>query len=195
MWRRSAWEMSPKNMEEGEIMEEFLTDVKTLRERARENIEKGPVTDAYGADLERVVYVLNQALATELVCVLRYKRHYFTADGLNAQSAADEFLEHASEEQDHADQIAARIQQLGGEPDFNPDTLTGRSHSEYDSSKELEAMIREDLVAERVAIAAYTEIINWLGDGDPTTRRMLESILAVEEEHAEDMLDLLTGIN
>jgi bacterioferritin len=178
----------------GEHMEEFLTDVKTLRERARENIEKGPVTDAYGADLERVIYVLNQALATELVCVLRYKRHYFTADGLDAQSAADEFLEHAGEEQDHADQIAARIQQLGGEPDFNPDTLTGRSHSEYDSSKELESMIREDLVAERVAIAAYTEIINWLGDGDPTTRRLLESILAVEEEHAEDMLDLLTGI-
>jgi bacterioferritin len=176
-------------------MEEFLTDVKTLRERARENIDKGPVTDAYGADLERVIYVLNQALATELVCVLRYKRHYFTADGLDAQAAADEFLEHAGEEQDHADQIAARIQQLGGEPDFNPDTLTGRSHSEYDSSKELESMIREDLVAERIAIAAYTEIINWLGDGDPTTRRMLESILAVEEEHAEDMLDLLTGIN
>jgi bacterioferritin len=176
-------------------MEEFLTDVKTLRERARENIDKGPVTDAYGADLERVIYVLNQALATELVCVLRYKRHYFTADGLDAQAAADEFLEHAGEEQDHADQIAARIQQLGGEPDFNPDTLTGRSHSEYDSSKELESMIREDLVAERIAIAAYTEIINWLGDGDPTTRRMLESILAVEEEHAEDMLDLLTGIS
>jgi bacterioferritin len=179
----------------GNTMEEFLTDVKTLRERARENIEKGPVTDAYGADLERVIYVLNQALATELVCVLRYKRHYFTADGLDAQAAADEFLEHAGEEQDHADQIAARIQQLGGEPDFNPDTLTGRSHSEYDSSKELEAMIREDLVAERVAIAAYTEIINWLGDGDPTTRRLIESILAVEEEHAEDMLDLLTGIS
>jgi bacterioferritin len=176
-------------------MEEFLTDVKTLRERARENIDKGPVTDAYGADLERVIFVLNQALATELVCVLRYKRHYFTADGLNAQAAADEFLEHAGEEQDHADQIAARIQQLGGKPDFNPDTLTGRSHSEYDSSEELEAMIREDLVAERIAIAAYTEIINWLGDGDPTTRRLLEEILAVEEEHAEDMLDLLTGIN
>jgi bacterioferritin len=176
-------------------MEEFLTDVKTLRERARENIDKGPVTDAYGADLERFIFVLNQALATELVCVLRYKRHYFTADGLNAQAAADEFLEHAGEEQDHADQIAARIQQLGGKPDFNPDTLTGRSHSEYDSSEELEAMIREDLVAERIAIAAYTEIINWLGDGDPTTRRLLEEILAVEEEHAEDMLDLLTGIN
>lgn len=175
-------------------MEEFLTDIKTLRERARENIDMGPVTDAYGADLDRVIYVLNQALATELVCVLRYKRHYFTAEGLNAQSAAEEFLQHAGEEADHADMIAARIQQLGGEPDFNPDTLTGRSHSEYDSSKDLEEMIREDLVAERVAIAAYAEIIAWLGNGDPTTRRMLEGILATEEEHAEDMLDLLAGI-
>lgn len=176
-------------------MEEFLTDVETLRKRARANMKKGPVTDAYGADLERVVFVLNQALATELVCVLRYKRHYFTAQGLNAQAAAEEFLQHAGEEEDHADMIAARITQLGGEPDFSPETLTGRSQTEYDSSKELEKMIREDLVAERVAIASYTEIITWLGEGDPTTRRMLEQILAMEEEHAEDMLDLLAGIN
>jgi bacterioferritin len=175
-------------------MPEFLTDVKMLRERAREIIDQGPLTDLHGVDRDRVIGVLNQALATEIVCVLRYKRHYFTADGLNAQSAADEFLEHASEEQDHADQIAERIQQLGGEPNYNPDTLTGRSHS-ADSSEELEAMMREDLVAERVAIAAYCEIANWLGDGDVNTRRMLESILAVEEEHAEDMLDLLTGIS
>jgi bacterioferritin len=175
-------------------VEEFLTDVKTLREKARENIEKGPITDAYGADLERVLYVLNQALATEIVCVLRYKRHFFTAEGLNAQAAAEEFLEHAGEESEHADLIAGRIQQLGGQPDFNPDTLTGRSHSEYDSSEELMAMIREDLVAERVAISAYTEIIEWLGDGDPTTRRLLEGILANEEEHAEDMLDLLSNV-
>ncbi|MGA2123353.1 MAG: ferritin-like domain-containing protein [Acidimicrobiales bacterium] len=175
-------------------MPEFLTDVKMLRERAREIIDQGPLTDLHGVDRDRVIGVLNQALATEIVCVLRYKRHYFTADGLNAQSAADEFLEHASEEQDHADQIAERIQQLGGEPNFNPDTLTGRSHS-ADSSEELEAMMREDLVAERVVIAAYCEIANWLGDGDVNTRRMLESILAVEEEHAEDMLDLLTAIN
>lgn len=172
-------------------MEEFLTDVETLRKRARTNMKKGPVTDAYGADLDRVIFVLNQALATELVCVLRYKRHYFTAKGLNAQPAAEEFLQHAGEESGHADLIAARISQLGGEPDFNPDSLTSRSHSEYDSSKELVKMIEEDLVAERVAIAAYTEIIAWLGDGDPTTRRMLEEILAMEEEHAEDMLDLL----
>jgi bacterioferritin len=175
-------------------MEEFLTDVKTLRANARENMDKGSVTDAYGADLERVLYVLNQALATELVCVLRYKRHYFTAKGINAHSAAEEFLEHAGEEEGHADLIAARISQLGGEPDFNPKTLTKRSHSEYDDSSELEEMIREDLVAERVAIAAYTEIITWLGEGDPTTRRMLEEILAMEEEHAEDMLDLLDGL-
>jgi bacterioferritin len=128
------------------------------------------------------------------VCVLRYKRHFFTAQGLNAQPAAAEFLEHAGEESEHADRIAARITQLGGEPDFNPDSLSGRSHSQYDSSLELEEMIKEDLVAERVAIASYSEIIAWLGDGDPTTRRMLEEILAVEEEHAEDMLDLLSQV-
>ena len=172
-------------------MKDFLTDVQTLRKKAREDIDKGPVTDAYGADLERVIHVLNQALATELVCVLRYKRHFFTAQGHNAQAAAAEFLEHVGEEEQHADRIAARISQLGGEPDFNPESLTGRSHSQYDSSLELEEMIREDLVAERVAIASYTEMIAWLGQGDPTTRRMLEEILAVEEEHAEDMLDLL----
>lgn len=176
-------------------MKEFLTDVQTLRKRARENMDKGSVTDAYGADLERVLYVLNQALATELVCVLRYKRHYYTAKGIDAQPAADEFLEHAGEEEGHANQIAARIAQLGGEPDFNPETLLGRSHSEYNSSTELKEMIEEDLVAERVAIASYTEVIAWLGDGDPTTRRMLEEILSVEEEHAEDMLDLLSGIS
>lgn len=175
-------------------MEEFLTDVKTLRANARKNMSKGPVTNAYGADVKRVIEVLNQALATELVCVLRYKRHYFMADGLNAQAAAAEFLEHATEESAHADKIAARIQQLGGEPDFNPETLTGRSHSEYDSSSQLKAMIREDLVAERIAVSAYTEIIQWLGDGDLTTRRMLEEILANEEEHAEDMLDLMAGM-
>jgi bacterioferritin len=183
---------APKEIERE--MKEFLTDVATLRANARENMKMGPVTDVYGADLERVIFVLNQALATELVCVLRYKRHYYTAQGLSAQAAAAEFLEHAGEEQDHADLIAARITQLGGAPDFDPDSLTGRSHSEYDSSSELKKMIREDLVAERVAIASYTEVIAWLGDGDPTTRRMLEEILAMEEEHAEDMLDLLDGL-
>jgi bacterioferritin len=176
-------------------MEEFLTDIKTLREQARGCINKGPLTDAQGADLERIIFVLNQALATELVCVSRYKRHYFTADGLDAKSVAEEFLEHAGEEEDHAHTIAARIRQLGGTPNFAPDTLTARAQAEHHSSVVFEAMIREDLVAERVAIAAYAEIIAWLGDGDVTTRRMLEEILATEEEHAEDMLDLLAGIS
>jgi bacterioferritin len=181
--------------EGGEEMAQFLTDITSLRERAREKIEKAPLIDAYGADLERLVYVLNQALATELACVSRYKRHYFAAEGLNAKSVAEEFLEAASEEADHADMIAARIEQLGGKPDFNPDALTGRNHSTYHSPSEFEAIIREDLVAERVAIATYSEIIAWLGTGDPTTRRMLEGILAMEEENAEDMLDLLAGIS
>jgi len=177
------------------MMEEFLTDIKRLRERAREYIDKGPLIDPQGTDLERMVFILNQALATELVCVSRYKRHYFTADGLDAKSVAEEFLEHASEEEGHADTIAARIHQLGGQPDYSPDVLTGRGLAEHHSSSEFEAMIREDLVAERVAIAAYAEIIAWLGDADTTSRRMLEEILVTEEEHAEDMLDLLAGIS
>ena len=172
-------------------MADFLTDVKTLRERARTEIEKGPVTDAYGADRDRVVQVLNEALATELVCILRYKRHYFTANGINAEPVAAEFLQHANEEQAHADRIALRIVQLGGDPDFNPDTLTMRSHAEYDSSHDLIEMIREDLVAERVAIASYLEIVQWIGNGDPTTRRLLEDVLAQEEEHADDLVGLL----
>jgi bacterioferritin len=172
----------------------FLTDVETLRRQARQHIEKGPITDAYGIDSERVVAVLNEALATELVCVLRYKRHHFTAQGIDAGPVSAEFLQHAAEEQGHADQIAARISQLGGEPDFDPDTLTTRSHAEYVEGRDLLDMVREDLVAERVAIASYSEIIKWLGDGDPTTRRMLEDILAVEEEHAEDMLTILSTL-
>jgi bacterioferritin len=172
-------------------MGDFLTDVETLRKQAREHIEQGPITDAYGADRERVISVLNEALATELVCILRYKRHYFTAAGMNATAVAQEFLQHANEESLHADQIAARITQLQGSPDFNPDTLTARSHAEYDASSDLAAMVREDLVAERVAIASYSEIIRWLDDNDPTTRNMLEGILAMEEEHADDMLRLM----
>ncbi|MFC9606894.1 bacterioferritin [Streptomyces niveus] len=172
-------------------MAEFLTDIRTIRERARKEIEKGPVTDAYGADLGRVIQVLNEALATEIVCTLRYKRHYYTATGLYAEPVAAEFLEHAGEEQQHADRLAERIVQLGGEPDFNPDTLTKRSHAEYDASLDLIKMIKEDLVAERVAIAAYTEIAQWLGDGDPTTRRIFEDLLAQEEEHADDLRGLL----
>jgi bacterioferritin len=169
----------------------FLSDVETLRRRAREHIEQGPVTEAYGADRARVVAVLNEVLATELVCVLRYKRHYYMADGLSSGPVAQEFLQHATEEQGHADLVAARIVQLQGEPDFDPATLTTRSHAEYVEGESLLDMIREDLVAERVAIASYQEIVRWLGEGDPTTRRLIEDILAVEEEHADDLLTLL----
>ncbi|TKA12132.1 ferritin-like domain-containing protein [Actinacidiphila oryziradicis] len=175
-------------------MAEFLTDIKTLRERARQEIGKGPVTDAYGADLQRVLQVLNEALATELICVLRYKRHYYTATGLYSEPVAAEFLQHAQEEQAHADKLAQRIAQLGGEPDFNPDTLTSRSHTPYDASLDLLEMLKEDLVAERVAVASYTEIIQWLGDNDPTTRRVFEELLAQEEEHADDLRTLLERI-
>ncbi|MGP3950711.1 ferritin-like domain-containing protein [Streptomyces sp. 7N604] len=175
-------------------MAEFLTDIQTIRERARREIDKGPVTDVYGADLERVIQVLNEALATEIVCTLRYKRHYYTATGLYSEPVAAEFLEHAQEEEQHADMLAQRIVQLGGQPDFNPDTLTHRAHAEYDASRDLIEMIKEDLVAERVAISAYTEITQWIGTGDPTTRRIFENILAQEEEHADDMRALLERI-
>jgi bacterioferritin len=149
------------------------------------------VTQAYGADLPRVIQVLNEALATEIVCVLRYKRHYYTASGIHAGTVAAEFLEHAQEEQEHADMLAERIVQLGGDPDFNPDTLSTRTHTEYDASADLIDMIKEDLIAERVAIASYTEIVQWLGDGDPTTRRVFEHLLGQEEEHADDLRSLL----
>ena len=172
-------------------MNEHLSDVETLRANARAHIELGPVTDTYGADRQRVIAILNEALATELVCVLRYKRHFFMAEGLNAAPVAAEFAQHALEEQGHADQIAARIVQLQGEPDFDPATLVRRSHAEYVPGGDLVDMITEDLVAERVAIASYGEIIRWLGDADVTTRRLLESILAVEEEHADDLLTFL----
>ena len=170
---------------------DFLSDVTTLRERARRHIERGAVTPNYQADVQTVVRILNEALATEIVCVLRYKRHYYMAAGINAPQAQQEFLQHANDEQMHADQIAARIVQLGGEPNFSPDGLAARSHSEYVEGETLEDMIREDLVAERVAIDSYSEIIRYLGDKDPTTRRMMESILASEEEHAEDLASLL----
>ncbi len=172
-------------------MGDHLSDVKTLRANARKHIEKGPITDSYGADTKRVVTVLNEALATELVCVLRYKRHHYMAEGINSGPIAAEFLQHAAEEQGHADQIAARIVQLQGEPDFNPATLVARSHAEYVEGTTLAEMIEEDLVAERVAIASYSEIAAWLGNDDPTTRRLMEQILAVEEEHADDLLTFL----
>jgi bacterioferritin len=169
----------------------FLTDVKTLRRRAREHIERGAVTEGYRADPAVVVKILNEALATEIVCVLRYKRHYFMANGIHAQSVAQEFLQHANEEQGHADEISVRIVQLGGEPNLNPEGMLTRSHSEYVEGQSLIDMIREDLVAERIAIDSYSEMIAYVSDKDPTTRRMLEGILAVEEEHAEDMASLL----
>ena len=172
-------------------MDDFLSDIETLRRNARAHMELGPITDAYGADRYRVIDVLNEVLATELVCVLRYKRHYYTASGINSGPVAQEFLQHANEEQGHADQAAARIVQLQGEPDFNPATLLKRSHAEYVPGNDLVDMIKEDLVAERVAIASYQEIIRWLGEKDPTTRRMIEDILVVEEEHADDLLNLL----
>ena len=172
-------------------MTDHLTDIQTLRDQARAHIEQGPVTDDYGADRDRVIAVLNEALATELVCVLRYKRHYYMAEGINAGPVSAEFLQHAAEEQEHADRIAARIVQLQGEPDFNPATLVQRSHAEYVPGTDLVDMIKEDLVAERIAISSYGDIARWLGDGDITTRRLVESILAVEEEHADDMLNFL----
>ena len=175
-------------------MSDFLTDIQTLRERARAQMEQGPITSSYGADREKVIAVLNEALATEIVCVLRYKRHYYMADGLNAGPVADEFLQHANEEMGHADQIALRITQLQGAPNFDPAGITDRSHAEYVEGTTLVEMIKEDLVAERVAIQSYTEIIRWLGDNDTTTRRMMEDILAVEEEHADDLLDLLADL-
>ena len=172
----------------------FLSDVKELRRRARENFERGAITDSYEADSKVVCNILNQALATEIVCVLRYKRHYFMATGLNKDAVAAEFLEHANDEQGHADSIAERITQLGGSPDFNPEGLASRSHSEYKEGTSLSDMIKEDLIAERVAIESYTEIVRFLGEKDPTSRRLMESILAVEEEHANDMNDLLQKV-
>jgi len=169
----------------------FLTDIKTLRERARKHIEQGAVTEGYSADRETVIKVLNEALATEIVCVLRYRRHYFMASGIHAEGVAAEFLQHSNDEQGHADQIAQRIVQLGGAPNFSPEGLLTRSHAEYVEGETLSDMIKEDLVAERIAIDSYRDIIKYLDNDDPTTRRMMETILAVEEEHADDLVNLL----
>ena len=173
------------------MAKEFITDIKTLRERARKHIENGAVTEGYKADRDNVIRLLQEALATEIVCVLRYKRHYFMAQGIHAQSVAAEFLQHANEEQGHADQISARIVQLGGAPNLNPEGLLSRSHSEYVEGGSLVDMLKENLVAERIAIESYSEVIRWLGDKDVTTRRLMEEILAKEEEHADDLADLL----
>lgn len=171
-----------------------MTDVKEIRRRARKHIEEGAVTEGYAADRETVIKILNEALATEIVCVLRYKRHYFMAQGIHSDPIANEFLQHANEEQGHADQIAGRIVQLGGAPNFSPEGLQMRSHSEYAEGETLVDMIKEDLVAERIAIDTYTEMIHYLADKDITTRRMLEGILAVEEEHADDLASFLNDI-
>lgn len=176
-------------------MGKFVADIEAIRTRARRHMERGAVTESYRANVEEVINVLNEALATEIVCVLRYKRHYFMASGIDAQPVADEFLQHANEEQQHADSIAARITQLGGEPNFNPEGITERSHSQYVEGETLTEMIEEDLVAERIAIESYSEIIRWLGNDDPTSRGLMESILKVEEEHATELANLLESMN
>ncbi len=172
----------------------FLTDIKTLRERARQHIENGAITEGYKVDRETAIKILNEALATEIVCVLRYRRHYFMASGIHAEGVAAEFLQHSNDEQGHADLIAARIVQLQGAPDFNPQGLLTKSHAEYAEGDSLIDMIKEDLVAERIAIDSYREMINYFGNDDPTSRRMMEGILAMEEEHADDLVNLLEDI-
>jgi bacterioferritin len=174
---------------------DFVSDVEAIRRRARQHIERGAVTENYKADRETVLRVLNEALATELVCVLRYKRHYYMAAGIHAQAVREEFLEHSNEEQQHADQIAERITQLDGAPNFSPEGLVDRSHSQYVEGTDIMDMIREDLVAERIAIETYSEIIRYLGDKDPTSRRVMEEILAKEEEHAEDLKTLIESLS
>lgn len=176
------------------MTEAHLTDVATLRSRARQNVENGAVTKGYDADRQEIIRLLNESLATELVCVLRYKRHYFMANGLKASVAANEFLEHATQEAEHADKLAERIVQLGGEPEFNPDLLSQNSHAQYVAGNTLKEMVFEDLVAERIAVDSYREIIQYIGDKDPTTRRIFEDILAQEEEHADDMADILQDL-
>lgn len=171
-----------------------LSDIGTLRNQASEHIEQGAITPSYSADRLEIINLLNQTLATELVCVLRYRCHHFMARGIQAKTVAAEFLVHSNEEQAHADQIAARIVQLGGEPDFSPNTLTARSHAEYQVGSSLAEMIKENLIAERIAIDSYRGLIQYIGDKDSTTSQMLKSILAVEEEHADELADFLEDI-
>jgi len=174
-------------------MSKVLNDVTEIRQRSRNNLENGAVTPSYPLDIKVVIKRLNEALATELVCVLRYRRHYFMAMGIDSEPVAQEFLEHSNEELGHADMLAKRIKQLGGEPNFNPDTLTSMSHSEYVEGLDLSEMIKENLVAERIAIESYRDLIDFVGQGDSTTRRVLERILEVEEEHADELSDLLNS--
>lgn len=178
-----AAQSAPKN--------QFIDNIKTIRDRARTRILDGAVTDGYKADRDKIVSLLNDALATELVCALRYKRHYFMATGLDAMTVAEEFQEHANEELEHADTLAARIVQLGGEPDFAPEQLSSRSHAEYVAGSSLKEMLRENLIAERIAIDTYGQMIRFVADDDPTTRRMLEDILAKEEEHADELAGMM----
>ena len=173
----------------------FLTDIKELQRRAREHVEKGAVTLAYRGDVETAVRLLNEALATEIVCTLRYRRHHYMAAGIHYQAVADEFMEHAQQEQEHADRIAERIRQLGGAPDFNPEGLLTRSHAQYAEGNSLIDMIKEDLIAERIAIESYMEMIRYFGDNDPTSRRLMEDVLEQEEEHADDMATLLETLD
>jgi bacterioferritin len=173
-------------------MDHFVSDLKKIKARARMHMEAGAVTEAYKADSKLVVAVLNEVLATEMVCVLRYKRHFFMARGINADSIKAEFLQHANDEQQHADWVAERIVQLNGEPNFNPEGLAARSHSDYQEGSSLIEMIKEDLIAERIAVESYSEIARWLGDDDSTTRRLIEVILKSEEEHADDLASMLT---
>jgi bacterioferritin len=196
MSKSSAVKAAPaQSKESGRKSDPFVLDVEKIRADARQHMDDGPVTSTYGADKEVVLKLLNDSLATEIVCTLRYKRHYFMAKGIHSEAVAAEFAQHATEEQEHADTIAERIVQLGGEPNFAPDSLASRSHSEYKEGGNLIDMIRENLIAERIAIDTYREIIRYLGEKDVTTRRIFEEILAVEEEHADDMADLLDGLD
>lgn len=180
--------------DQSQIQNRVLPDVETIRRNARKHIEEGAVTETYSGNREEIIKLLNEALATELICVLRYRHDYFVARGLKAKIAADEFLEHSNAEQGHADQIAERIVALGGEPDMDPARLKERAHAEYRPSTQLKDMLKENLIAERIAIDSYRAMINYVGDDDTTTKRMLEGILAVEEEHADDLSDLLADL-
>lgn len=175
------------------MREPFRLDLENIKRKAREHMLQGAVTENYAADREAVIKVLNEVLATELVCNLRYRNNALVAQGIHAEAVAAEFTEHAGQEQDHADRVAARIMQLGGEPNMDPSTLSARSHADYKTSRDIKELLRENLIAERVAIDTYGEIVRWLGDKDPTTRRLIESILEQEEEHADDLASLLEG--
>jgi bacterioferritin len=190
----TGWQPSGARLASRSHMNTFKADIEEIRRRALAKMEAGPITESYRADRRKVIDVMNEVLATEIVCTLRYKSHYFTARGIHGQAISDEFLEHAHDEQEHADLVAKRITELGGKPNFDPEGLATRSHADYAHGHSLEDMIREDLVAERIAIGTYSEIVRWLGADDPTTRRVIEEILAKEEEHADDLARLLVRV-